>query len=343
MKTTRYGLLAGVLALAACGSDEAAHDRAVDVVHADAPVMVVQLSTVPALLDAAGVAEPYAEATLSTKLMGTITDVRVREGDRVRAGQVLLVLDARELTAKQAQVEASIAEAEAMRAAAGTHAERMRALFAEQAAPKAQLDAAETSLARAEAAVRAAHAGAAELAAVTDYSVVRAPFDGVIVRRAVDPGAFAAPGAPLLTIQHASRLRVRVTASPDAVRGLHRGTAIDAWIERQPASAVVEGVVPVGGGSVYTVNAIVDNAAGVYLPGSAASLSLPQGTRSVVLIPASAVQREGDLTGVRVRSNSRDELRWVRLGRTHADSVEVLAGLRAGEQVVLAGSRVQGS
>jgi RND family efflux transporter MFP subunit len=284
--------------------------------------------------EAIGVAEPYQEATLSTKLMGTVIAVPVREGDVVRAGAVLAEIDARELSAKAAQVAASVAEAEAMHREALTNAQRMRTLFAEDAAPRAQLDAAETGLARTEAAVRAARAGATELAAMTTYARVTAPFAGTIVRRSVDPGAFAAPGAPLLTIQDAGRLRVSVTVPPAVARGLKRGTEVAARIEDVPASAVVEGVVPAGG-SLYTVNAIVDNAAGEFLAGSAAALLLPQGARPGIVLPRSAVRREGDLTGVLVRHESGSELRWVRLGRALADSVEVLAGLRPGEQVLV--------
>jgi RND family efflux transporter MFP subunit len=306
-------------------------------------VLVVQYSMVPSVIEAAGVAEPYAEATLSTKLMGTITDVHVREGDRVAANQPLLRIDARDLAAKRTQVEASIAEAEAMRNEALTHAERMRALYAEQAAPKAQLDAAETGLVRAEAGVRAARAGAVELSAMTDYATVRAPFAGTVVRRMVDPGAFAAPGAPLVTVQDARRLRISVTASPGAVRSLQRGAELDAMIEGVAARATVEGVVPVGGGSVYTVNAIVDNGAHTHMAGSAATLALPQGTRRAIVVPVAALHHEGDLTGVRVRSGSRDELRWLRLGRVLVDSVEVLSGLREGEQVVVPAAVAGGS
>ena len=284
------------------------------------------------LLTAAGNADPYAEATVSTKLMGTVVSVAVREGDRVGAGAVLARIDARELTAKAAQVEAGVAEAEAMQREALTHANRMRALFADDAAPRAQLDAAETGLARAEAAVRAARAGASELAAVSTYARVTSPFAGTVIQRFVDPGAFAAPGAPLVTVQDASRLRVSVMVAPSAIRQLKRGDEINATIEDMPASAIVEGIVPAGG-SLYTVNAIVDNREGAFLPGSAATLLLPQAPRSAMVVPRSAIRREGDLTGVMVRSGETAELRWVRLAPAAGDSVEVLSGLRAGEAV----------
>jgi allophanate hydrolase subunit 1 len=99
---------------------------------------------------------------------------------------------------------------------------------------------------------------------------------------------------------------------------------------------VVEGAVPVPGGALYTVNALVANPGNALVSGGAAVLLVPQGTRRAILVPAGAVVREGDLTGVRVVSGAAAELRWVRVGRAVGPDVEVLSGLRAGEQVLVA-------
>jgi len=328
-------LLAGATTLAAaCGGPDAEPSAAAPVVTAGTVVTVID-TVVPSVLDASGVAEPIAQATLATKLMGAVTAVRVREGDRVTKGQVLLEIDARDLAARESQVRAGITAADAVHADALTQAGRIRALFADSVATKAQLDAAETGLTRAEAARAQAHAGAAELAATVAYSIIRAPFDGTVTGRFVDAGAFAAPGAPLLMIQDGRRLRVSATVSPEASRTLRRGDRIDATIEDVVVSAIVEGVVPAAGGNLYTINAMVGNPAGRLLAGSAATLRLPQGTRHALLVPAAAVRREGALTGVLMRGATGDELRWVRLGETIGDNAEVLGGLRAGEQVVV--------
>jgi hypothetical protein len=105
--------------------------------------------------------------------------------------------------------------------------------------------------------------------------------------------------------------------------------------------ARVEGVVPAPGGNVYTVNATLDNGDGRFLAGSAATLSLPQGERTSVVVPAAAVVRQGDLTGVRVLTAGGAELRWVRVVERSSDSVEVLAGLRAGERIAATASATQ--
>jgi RND family efflux transporter MFP subunit len=303
-------------------------------------VYIVRDTTMGASFDAAGVAAPIQQATLSTKVMGTVEEVLVKEGDRVAAGQILVRIDARDLTAKSAQAGASIAEAEAMRRDAVTQANRIRALYADSAAARAQLDAAETALARTEAGLLAARAAEAELGAVSSYAIVRAPFPGIVTKRFVDPGAFAAPGAPLVAVQDPSRLRITASTTPEVASALRRRRTVDATIEGRIVRATIEGVVPAQAGNLYLINALVPNADAAMLAGSTASLALPIGTRRAIVVPAAAIAREGDLTGVTLRTEQGDERRWVRLGQASADMVEVTAGLRAGDRVVVPTSRV---
>lgn len=324
--------LAFTLALGACGG-ETPPTPETDGTATGTPVAVLD-TVVTDAFEASGTAEPIRQATLSTKLMGAVTAVLVQEGDRVTAGQPLVRLDARDLDAKRAQVEAGLAEATAVHADAVTQAGRIRALYEDSAATKAQLDQAETGLARAEAAVASARAMAAELAATTSYADVRAPFAGVVTHRFVDPGAFAAPGAPLVTVEDAYTLRVSVSAAPDAVRGLRRGAALTAYVGDSAVRATVEGVVPAGP-NLYTVNALVPNAGGHLLAGSAAALAIPRGTRHALLVPTAAVVRQGDLAGVQVLVAGQPALRWVRLGRPLDGRVEVIAGVAAGDTVLV--------
>ena len=329
------GVAAAVVGIAACSGDSSPHVvPAAQAAEVTGATLTLRDTTFAATLQAAGIAEPYAAATLSTKLTGTITAVLVREGEVVRRGQPLVRIDARDLSARREQVSAGIASADAMYHEAGLQAQRIRALYADSAAPRAQLDAAEAGLARAAAAVRSARAGEAELVAVTDYSVVRAPFAGVVTRRFVDAGAFAAPGVPLVTVQDHRQLRLAVSVPPAAVRSLTRGQSVAAVIEEEPAAAVIEGAVPAAGAALYTVNALVANRDGRYAPGGAATLRIPRGSRTGVVVPSRAVRREGDLTGVGlVRLDGTTTVRWVRLGEPVGDGVEVLAGLRAGDVI----------
>lgn len=326
-------LTAATVLISGCGPEAASGESAPPAI-AGTPA-VVREAPIVAVIEAAGRAEPLEQATLSTRLMGQVVEVAVREGDRVAQGAVLVRIDDTDLMARRGQVEAQLAQAEAARREARLMADRLRSLYADSAAPKAQLDAAEAGLARAEAAVGQAQAALAEVDAMRGYAVIRAPFAGTVTQRFVDLGAFAAPGAPLVTVQNVSRLRVSGSAGPDAVRDLRRGAPVDVIIEGAPATGVVEGVVPTPGGQSYTVNVIVDNAAARFLAQSAATVLVPVGERTGLLVPASAITRDGDLAGVRLSSNGRTELRWIRVGRRIGTDFEVIAGLAAGDTVLL--------
>ena len=340
-RTVRFPMLGAVLALGmACHRTPAPQPNVEHPSMASASeTYTVHDTTVDASFDADGVAAPIQQATLGTRLMGVVTDVLVREGDHVEQGQELVRIDARDLTAKSSQVAASVAEAEVFHRDALTQANRIRALFADSAATRAQLDAAETGLARAEAALRTARAATSELEAVASYSVVRAPFAGVVTKRFVDRGAIAAPGAPLVAIQDMSTLRISASTTPEIARGIHRGQTLDALVERTPVRVTVEGVVPAMAGNLYTINALVPNPNAAFLAGSKATLTLPTGQRRAFVVPSRAITREGDLTGVTIETTQGIDRRWVRLGRAMGDVTEVTAGLRAGDRIVVTSAR----
>jgi RND family efflux transporter MFP subunit len=338
-RRVRFAVAIGAV-VTACTNAPKSEQRVVVSAASAGSAYTVRDTTIVAAFDAAGVAGPIQQATLSTKLMGTVIEVLVKEGDRVAAGAPLLRIDARDLTARSAQAAASITEAEVMHRDALTHANRIRALYADSVATRAQLDAAETGLARAQAGLEAARAVASELSAAETYAVIRAPFRGVVTKRFVDAGAFAAPGAPLLAIQDVSTLRITANATPDVARQVRRGQKLAATIETATTSATIEGVVPSLAGNMYVINALVPNGDGALLAGSTATLALPTGSRVALVIPATAIVREGDLTGVTLRTSGGDERRWVRLGWSNGEVTEVTAGLRAGDQVVLPAPRL---
>ena len=332
----RAALMPALLIAAACGGRDAA--PAAVPPAASGPTIAVVDTMLPTVFEASGAAQPVAEATLSTKLMGAVTAVLVTEGARVAAGAPLVRLDATDLDARSRQAAAGIAAAEAAHREAQAQATRIRALFADSAAPRAQLDAVEAGLARAAAGLEAARAGSSELNAVRAYGVLRAPFAGVVTHRFVDAGDFAAPGAPLVTVQDASRLRISASVPAAMARRVTAGMHLTARIEGVAVQAIVEGVVP-SAATMYTINAVVPNRDGALPSGGAAVLLVPGGApERALLVPQSAVVREGDLTGVRVVRDGRAELRWVRLGDVTGDRVAVRTGLQAGERVALAGA-----
>lgn len=347
--TSALAFLPVLSLLSACGSagaDTAINNAATQVSLAAEPnaaspgstngrIVVVSDTSIMNHFSAAGVATAVEEATVGTTLMGTVTDVLVREGDRVRSGQLLLKLDAAELNARAQRLAAAVSDAEAMHSEALIQARRFESLYSDSAATRAQYEAATTALARAEAGVNAARAAARELDAVTRYSELRAPFDGVVIRRNIDRGGLAAPGAPLLVIQNSSTLRLKAAAPIEASRNLVRGQRINVSLDGVPATATVEGVVPAGSSNLFTVNALVENTEGRHVAGSSATLDLPTDSTRAILLPERALVRDGDMVGVIVDRDGAGprERRWIRLGAVHGDQVEVSSGLKAGDRV----------
>ena len=329
-----YSIIA-VASVAACGVAPATESAATVAVADPVQILVLRDTLVPDDVEAPATTEPVLSAVLSTKLMGRVMEVRVREGDVVAAGAVLVRLDDRDLAARREQADAGVRAADAAHNEARLQADRLRSLFADSAAPRAHLDAAEAGLVRAEQAVRGARAMAAEVEALTDYAEVRAPFGGVIVQSLVDPGAFVAPGMPLVRIEDPSRLRVVAGVPPSTASAVHRGSRVGVSIEGTSITGTVEGVVPVSGAALVNVQVLVGNASRRFSSGSAATVSVPGAPRKALLVPLTALVRNGDLAGVRVSVGGRPVTRWVRLGRERAGAVEVLSGLKAGDSIVV--------
>ena len=323
-----------VASILACGQAPAAEAPGTTAAVDPTTIHVVRDTLIPDDVEAPATTEPFVSTTLSTKLMGRVLEVPVREGDAVPPGAVLVRLDDRDLVARKEQAEASISAASAAHNEATLHAGRLRVLYADSAAPRAQVDAAEGGLVRAEQAVRAARAAAAEVEALTDYAEVRAPYSGVVVQRLVDPGAFAAPGMPLIRLEDPSRLRVVAAVPPSTASTVRRGSVLQVSIEGVAVTGRVEGVVPVTGAALANIQVLVENPSARFSSGSAATVSVPGAPRRALLIPVTALVRSGDLAGVRVRTTGGTVTRWVRLGRERAGMIEVLSGLVAGDSIM---------
>ena len=325
-------LMAGVLACSEAPARENVHDAT----EVDPRLLVVARDTIiNDVLEAPARSEPLVSATLSTKLMARVLAVSAREGDRVSSGAVLARLDARDIDAKRDQAEAALGSAQAGQHEAELNASRMRALFADSAAPRAHVDATDAALVRATEAVRASRAAVTEVQTLAEDATIRAPFAGVVVQRFVDEGAFVAPGSPLIRIEDASRLRVIASVPPGEAAGLSRDMTVDVRIEGVAARGRIEGIVPSPGAALVLVQALVDNPGARFSSGSAATIAIPARPRRALLVPAAAVFSAGDLTGVRIRSGPDVVTRWVRAGRRYGEKVEVLSGVAAGDTLVL--------
>lgn len=289
------------------------------------------------------------QSVLSAQASGRITSLAVKAGDRVKAGQVLAVIDDRVTQAGVAQAQAGVAQAQANLANAKAAYERTRDLRAQGFIAQAALDASLAQYRAAEAGAAAARAGQTQASVAQGFTRLTAPYDGWVLATHAEAGQLAMPGAPIVTVYAPQPMRavVYVPASQQAL-ALQAGEVevqlpgTDRWVKpvsrtsvpaADPVSQTVEWRLNLS--EADAVNQVPGRQVKVRFAGGSA-MAAPQR----LVVPASALLRRGELTAVYVVTGVGDAaqgfaLRAVRTGATHGDSVEVLAGLKAGDRVAL--------
>jgi RND family efflux transporter MFP subunit len=347
-----------------CKSSESAHPAAMESVQAR--IVESRQEQIPVTVEATGTLHAHQSATLSAQVMGRVERVLVREGDVVRAGQTLVVLDDATLKSSFEQAEAALNAAEKQQAAAETNAElaqstlaRYRQLQLQKSVSPQEMDEvtrrAEAASAQADAlraqtdAMKAQQAGARTM---LSYTRIVAPFAGVITGRMADPGALASPGVPLLQIDSAGPLELEATVAESAIAFVHQGMKISISIggaAEEPVGIVSE-IVPAADASSHSFLVKIDLPSSKELrPGMYATAEIPTGTKQAITAPRSAIVFRGSLACAYVLDgNDIAHLRYLTFGAVHADAVEVLSGLAGNERLVdnpadrdLAGKRIE--
>lgn len=333
MRTTLAAAL--LAALAACGGDRAA--------PALPPLPQLQTITVQATAGRGrawdGVVEAVQQADLSAQTAGRVTAIAVDVNDRVGAGAVLLRLTAVEQQAGADTARAQLRAAEAAAAEAQSNYRRFAALAGGQYVSKSQLDQARAARDSAVAARDAARAQLAQAGQQAAYTVVRAPFAGIVSARRVEPGESVAPGQPLLSVYAPGALRIEVQvpqSDADAIRKAGRARVVLADGRSVDAAQVV--VFPAADPATHSVGVrvVLPDIAPAPAPGGTAKVVFPLAAGlalPAVDIPVSALVQRGEVSGVYVLAGDRLSLRQLRLGQRSGDRVEVLAGLRRGETI----------
>lgn len=294
------------------------------------------------------------ESVVAARMMGTVTMLQVKEGDPVKAGQLLLTLDDRDVRQKINGARAALAEAESGVAAAARQKElaqttygRFKNLFDGKALTKQELDEAETRMKVAELEyerlgemVKRTRAGLAEARVYQDFTRVSSPVDGVVSTRRIELGTMAMPGVPLFTIEDNSSFRLEIGVNETLVDRLAPGLAVDVTI---PATGMeLSGKISdvVGAVDPRTRNFLVKiEVAGEGLQsGMYAKVRIPVGKRSTILLPSAIIVEKGQLNGVyTVDGSNLITYRLVRLGKVYGDKREILAGLQPGDKVITGG------
>jgi len=349
------------------GCSEAPKERTTAASQPAVPVSTAMaaIETWPAIYEATGTVRARTSAVIAAKLMGYVREVKVQAGDRVREGQPLVMLDTRDLDVSSRRAEAArdevrtaVPEADGAVAAAKANLDlaqvtfgRMRDLFQKKSISNQEFDEASAKLKAAQAAYDMTQARRVQLNATLarvdqevrstevtrSYAQVLAPFAGIVVSKAIEPGSLAVPGAPLLTIEREGAYRFEASVEEDHLAAIRVGQPVSVTLDTidRTFDARVSEIVPAvdAASRAYTVKidlpVLTALRSGVF---GRATFQLA--SRSLLAIPAGAVIERGQLQSVLVADSGVARTRLITVGQKLKDRVEVLSGLSAGETVI---------
>jgi len=272
--------------------------------------------------------------------MGTVTSVRVREGDRVSAGQVLVTVDDRDAAQRLRAAEKAAEVAQHSKSLSEVTYGRYKTLYDEKALTRQELDQIETQKKVAEAEYERALAGLAEAKVALGFAQITSPVSGVVVDRKIDPGSMAAPGVPLLTVEDSSSFTIDIFVDEHLSGRLHKGAAVDLFVSavpQQPKGRIIE-IVPAVDPASRTFLVKVEASGPGLKSGHYAKVRIPAGKREALVVPSFTVVEKGQLSGVyAVDEKGLISYRLIKQGKRFGEGVEVLSGLSPKEKIITAG------
>jgi len=330
--------------LVGCQADQSENTSPVKVVSG---VRLVTVAERPVTVFSEVAATVRAEdvALLASRTTGLVRKVAVNAGDQVRAGQVLITIEAQDAAARASAAENAVKSAQERLKLTDITWRRFHGLYASSAISRQEYDVAAANRQQASADLARAQSQADEARAVRDFDRIRAPFDGTVTRRMVDPGSLAAPTQVLLEIEAAGQRHVEAAVNEAYRERLRVGQEIELTLGQR---RIV--------GRVYEINPAIDPATRTFTvkvgldqsqlgaaSGQFARIYLPSRDKLTLVVPEQTLVRRGQLWGVYVADRSgRLRYRLVRPGLPVNGGREILAGLRSGERVAINGlERIQ--
>jgi membrane fusion protein, multidrug efflux system len=291
-----------------------------------------------------GVVEAVRQTVIAAQVPGAVVAIDVKAGDTVRAGQVLVRLDARAAEQTSAAGDAQVQAARAALEVATKDFERQKQLARKAYISQAAFERAEAQYKSTQATLNAQIAQAGAARTQSGFFVARAPYDGVVADVPVSLGDMAMPGRALVVVYDPRALRVTASV-PQSASAQASAQGVQVELPGQPADreriapASVQ-VLPTVDAATHTVQVRLGLPAGIagVTPGmfARAWLPAPAGGPDRVFVPSASVVRRAELSGIYVIDDKgKPMLRQVRVGRTVGDRTEILAGVAVGERVAL--------
>ncbi len=341
-------------ALAGCSSQPPAATAPPETVR-NLAVAVAHKTTVPDWLEAVGTVRAAQTSEVASQVMGNIVEMRAQEGDRVSGGQVLAILDDTQARAAVERAAAAVtaaknevAAAESDLALAQATQARYQQLYEKKSVSpqefdeiKARFDSATARRDMARAGESQATAALTQAQTALGYTRIRAPFAGVVTQKKADVGTLASPGTPLFTIEDTRAYRLEATVDESDIHLVRAGQSAPVTIdglENAQLTGKLMQIVPAADPASRSVLVKIELPADARLrSGLFGRAHFARGERQALLIPRGAVVERGQIQGVYVLDATQVAgLRYITLGPSAGENVEVLSGLQDGDKLVAA-------
>ncbi len=284
-------------------------------------------------------------ANISTRMMGSIRKIYVKPGDKVSAGQLLVSISGEDISAKKAQVQAMIVEAEAAAKNAQRDYERYKVLRSQNSVSDKELENVALQNTSMQAKVQMARQQLREVNAQLAYANITAPFSGTVTQKMMDEGSMANPGMPILTIEQSGELQVVASVPENYIQYVKVNDQVH--VDLKSIDASFDGKIAelspsaFNSGGQYAIKiAIPSEQKSSLRPGMYANILIPNKTlnegSSKIMLDVSSIVYRDQLTGVYVvDGNNQAILRWVRLGKHAGNQVEALSGIDQTDKIIL--------
>jgi len=306
-------------------------------------VSVIELKTVklPIFTTLPGVVKSADEVQIASRFMGYIRKINVHEGETVKKGTTLLLVDPVDVEGAIGQASAGVATAKAVLNDAKRDFDRFSNLYSEEAIPEVQFQKYTLAYDVAKAQYEAALTGLKTAQGQMLYTEIKAPVDGQVTAKMTDVGQMAAPGRPLMTLQGSGHLQIEVQVDQSTYLPLKLGQEIKVAIEGsnyEPIYLLGKIERKVGVADPMSHTHLVKIGLGddsLVVPGTYARVFIPVKEQSAITIPVRALKTRAGIKGVFViDDDNRAHFRMVRAGERRGEQQIILAGLVAGERVV---------
>lgn len=327
------GICAAIFLLAGCSKE---------IQTPKPPVVKVQqvsLSDAAQEENYSGVVRGRYETNLSFQVGGKIISRDVQTGSFVRAGEVLMTLDPKDIVEQSRSADAQVASAKAQLQLAKANYDRYAALFKEDAIAAAVLDQYKTQLDAAQATYDAAIAQAQQSQNALDYTALTANADGVISAVNAEVGQVVSAGQTVLTLVQTAELEAVVDIPENKISAVQIGqrVSVNFWATKDTVSGTVREISPVAdpASRTFAVKVSLPDLQSIQL-GMTANVSMREVSSSAIVLPLSAIYQTGDAAQVWLVDGGKVSLRKVEVTAFDENNVQV-RGLNAGDTVVVAG------